>query len=83
MKKILLSIAIVLMIGLSASAQRGNGNDGFFLGWEDVNNGIELSRDPGFPGGHGGGDEPAPLGSGIAVLTALGVGYALKKRYTK
>ena len=86
MKKILLSVAIVLAMGFGASAQRG-GNDNLFSSWNDVSNGLdridnyELNlRDPGLPGSHGGGDTPAPLGSGLVVLTALGAGYAMKKR---
>ena len=69
-------------MGLTASAQR----DGYFNNWDDVSNGLdrvniyEPTRDPGLPGGHGGGDTPAPLGTGIAVLTALGAGYAMLKK---
>ena len=85
MKKILLAIALVLAIGFGASAQRG---DGFFNNWDDLGNGLDKYDDfdnglrgggPGTPG-HGGGDQPAPLGSGIVVLTALGAGYAVAKR---
>lgn len=91
MKKILLAIALVSMIGLGASAQRFGSSDGFFNNWEDVGNGLDKFDDfdnlrgggnPGLPGGHGGegNDVPAPLGSGIAVLTALGAGYAIARR---
>ena len=89
MKKILLAIALVSMIGLGASAQRFGSSDSFFNNWEDVGNGLDKFDDfdnlrgggnPGLPGGHGGGDVNAPLGSGIAVLTALGAGYAFAKR---
>ena len=82
MKKLLLSLALVMALGLGASAQR----DGYFNDWDDVSNGLdkintfEPVRDPGLPGGHGGGDTPAPLGTGIAVLTALGAGYAMLKK---
>ena len=82
MKKIVFALAIVLTMGLTANAQR----DGFFNDWDDVGNGLdkintyEPLRDPGFPGGHGGGDTPAPLGSGLLVLTALGAGYAIARR---
>ena len=86
MKKILLSVAIVLAMGFGASAQRG-GNDNLFSSWNDVSNGLdridnyELNlRDPGLPGSHGGGDTPAPLGSGLVILGALGAGYAVAKR---
>ena len=81
MKKILFAIAIVLTLGMTANAQRG-GSDGFFL-WNDSNN--ETFRDTGvefvLPTGHGSGDDfTAPLGSGLLVLTALGAGYALRRR---
>ena len=86
MKKILLAIALVLTIGLGANAQRGG--DGFFNNWNDVGNGLDNYNEfdnglrdggPGTPG-HGGGDQPAPLGSGLLVLTALGAGYAVARR---
>ena len=88
MKKIILAVAIVLTMGFGAMAQ---GNDNLFTDWNDISNGLDMTgdnfgnglRDPGFPGGHGGGDTPAPLGSGLVVLTALGAGYALSKRNTK
>lgn len=90
MKKILLAIALVSMIGLGASAQRFGSSDGFFNNWEDVGNGLDQFDDfdnlrgggPGLPGGgHGhGGDPSAPLGSGLLVLTALGAGYAVARR---
>ena len=85
MKKIFLTIAIVLMVSFSANAQR----DGFFMSWDDVSNGLDQYNDfdnglyrgggPGFPG-HGGGDTPAPLGSGLIILGALGAGYAVARR---
>lgn len=91
MKKILLAVVLVLTVGLCASAQRGE-RDGFFNDWSDVSNGLDEFDDfnnglyrgggPNTPG-HGGGDTPAPLGSGLVVLTALGAGYALKKRREK
>ena len=85
MKKILLAIALVLAIGLGANAQRG---DGFFNNWNDVGNGLDkfddfdngLRGDGPVTPGHGGGDQPAPLGSGLLVLTALGAGYAVARR---
>lgn len=83
MKKLLLALALVMALGLGANAQR----DSYFNDWDDVGNGLDKiefdyggMRDPGLPGGHGGGDTPAPLGTGIAVLTALGAGYAMLKK---
>ena len=83
MKKILLALALVLIVGLGANAQR----DSYFNDWKDVGNGLDqfndfdngLTRDPVFPG-HNGGDTPAPLGSGLLVLTALGAGYMVARR---
>ena len=82
MKKLLIALAIVLAVGLTANAQRDN----FFNDWDDVSNGLDkintfdnLDKGPVLPG-HGGGDTPAPLGSGLIVLTALGAGYALTKK---
>jgi len=91
MKKVLLALALVLTVGLCANAQDNDGRDGLFTDWKDLGNGLDEydefdefnedpTRDPSLPGGHGGGDTPAPLGSGIVVLTTLGAGYALAKR---
>ena len=79
MKKILFAIAIVMMMGFTASAQR----DSFFNDWKDIGNGLD--RDPfdmpTLPGSHGWTDDVnAPLGSGLLVLTALGAGYAVAHR---
>jgi hypothetical protein len=83
MKKLLLSQTLVLAMGLCANAQR----DSYFNDWDDVGNGLDKIefdygglRDPGLPGGHGGGDTPAPLGTGLVILTALGAGYAFAKK---
>ena len=83
MKKILFAIAIVLMIGFTANAQR-SGRDGFFNDWDDVSNGLDrtsIGDLPTLPTSHGITDDvSAPLGSGLLVLTALGAGYALTKK---
>ena len=83
MKKIVLAIALVLAIGLGAKAQIEL-SDAFFNDWAQ----SDLLRDgglglilPGLPGDHGlGGDVPAPLGSGLIILGALGAGYAIRKK---
>ena len=88
MKKILLAAVLVLTVGLFASAQQRGGRDGFFNDWSDVSNGLDEFDDfnNGLRGGgvntpgHGNGDTPAPLGSGLVVLTALGAGYAMAKK---
>lgn len=83
MKKIVLAIALVLAIGLGAKAQIGV-SDAFINDWTQ----SDILRDgglgfllPGLPFEHGGlGDVPAPLGSGLLILSALGAGYAIKKK---
>ena len=91
MKKIIFAIAIVLTIGLTANAQ---GRDGFFSSWNDNYNdrgtigtgSIDNITLPGgdlVTGNNYGNDEPAPLGSGLLVLTALGAGYAVYRKKRK
>ena len=84
MKKIIFAIAIVLTIGLSASAQ---GNDSF-LAWEESwgNRGVDdFPLIPFAAMGINGNvnADPAPLGSGLLALTALGAGYAVAKKRKK
>ena len=81
MKKFLFSIALTITLGLTASAQY---TDGFFNDWGNGFDRTGTGNEIGFvlPASHGNGlDTPsAPLGSGLLVLTALGAGYALKKK---
>lgn len=84
MKKFLLTIAVVFMVGFSAGAQ---GHDGFIMGG---NSGDRLGEDnttlPRLPQGGVGaqyGDQPAPLGGGLLILTALGAGYAFSRKREK
>ena len=83
MKKILFAIALVIMLGFTASAQRGT--DGFFGSYYDDsygNRGIgdlslptlqnEMSSDPT--------PDPTPLGSGLLIMTALGAGYVVYRK---
>ena len=81
MKKILFAIAFVVIMSLGGIAQ----TDGFFRvnNVEDCdyrnepNSGFDFS----LPQSHGYEyDTNAPLGGGLLILTALGVGYALKKK---
>lgn len=83
MKKIFLAIALVLVLGLGAKAQIGV-SDAFVNDWSmgdmfrDGGLGLLL---PIIPGDHGlSGDQPAPLGSGLFILGALGAGYATLRR---
>ena len=85
MKKLALTIAIVLGLGMTSFADPNNGG-GLFQRGEAVenNNGtIYGSNRDGFPilPNHGSDtNEPAPVGSGIAVLTVLGAAYLVGKR---
>ena len=83
MKKLALTVAIVLGLGMATYAQGG----GLFGQGEAVEESAPAtlynrSGIPGMPGGHGGNaDHPAaPLGSGIAVLVGLGAAYAFAKK---
>jgi hypothetical protein len=89
MKKLVLTIAIVLTMGLNAFAQYDEDK----FGIQPWFGSSLLGRDGGsgdptdegspliLPGGHGGtGDEPAPVGSGIAVLVGLGAAYLVSKK---
>ncbi|MDO5341624.1 MAG: hypothetical protein Q4F69_04130 [Bacteroidia bacterium] len=75
MKKILLT-AIVVMFGFSGIAQR----DGFFNDWYDVDE--RNFNMPEFPDAHGDlyNSDAAPVGSGVLILTTIGIGYAVLKR---
>ena len=84
MKKILFTIALTITLGLTATAQY---SDGFFNNWDNDLDRTGIGSDIGFvlPTNHGYGEDTpsAPLGSGLLVLTALGAGYALKKKLEK
>ncbi len=81
MKKLALTIAIVLGLSMTTFAdggglfQRGNTP-------ENSQEGTSLRGDgPGLPGHGSQTDEPAPLGSGIVLLTALGAAYGIAKKH--
>ena len=77
MKKILFTIAITLGLATGAMAQ----SDGFFNNWSDFDNRENDVDLPALPSEHGyTGNQNAPLGSGLLILTALGAGYAALKR---
>lgn len=85
MKKALLTIALVATLGLVANAQP----DGFFRNDGNGDNGTRTDisgTTPALPSGGVGtrnDDQPAPLGSGLLILTALGAGYAVTRRREK
>ena len=81
MKKIYLTLVLTLSLSLNVLAQ----TDGFFkMDNEDIYNrlddptsvGLNLPHNPiGDPN-----NAPAPLGNGLLILTAVGLGYAIRKR---
>ena len=85
MKKLVLTIAVVLGLSLTTFA---NTNDGglFQRGASESTYGVYGDRDggvftPGLPTDHNmNGDQEAPLGSGIAVLLGLGAAYMVGKK---
>ena len=89
MKKLALSLAIVLGMSFGAMAQGG------LFQYGDVNEGYETNRGfglreggiPGMPGdGHGAGTDQGattPLAGGALLLIGFGAAYALKKRNEK
>ena len=86
MKKLALTIAIVLTMGLSSFAQDGGLlNRGVSFDKSGNTKGGMRGGDMGLPGDHGlGGDQDAsPLGSGIAVLLGLGGAYLIGKKRTE
>ncbi len=84
MKKLAITIAIVLGLGMTSFAEPTNG--GLFQRGEVVENhggtiyGSNRDIVPMLPGHGVEGNQPAPLGSGIALLTALGAAYLVGKR---
>ena len=85
MKKFLFSIALTITLSFGANAQYLGMSDSFFNDWTQSDR-LDIG---GFsfvlPANHGFGvDTPsAPLGSGFLIITALGAGYALKKKREK
>ena len=89
MKKIALTIAILLGITMGASAQDnglfGKGpnpwSENYFYNYNNRTEGEGLL---GLPSAHGGTtDEPAPIGSGALLLIGFGAAYALSKKNKK
>lgn len=72
MKKILFSIALIFCLAFGTMAQ-----EDFFGSYEKEGNTRGL---PDLPGGGETGDQPAPLSSGLLILTSLGVGYFVGKK---
>ena len=82
MKKLALTLAIILGLSMASFAEGG----GLFGQGQTVEENTPTTtmyhRDgtPGLPGHGGTGNQPAPVGSGIAVLIGLGAAYAVAKK---
>ena len=79
MKKIALTLAIVLGMTMTTFADGG----GLFQRGADspeASNRTEGALTPGLPSHGEMGNQDAPLGAGIMVLTALGAGYLIGKK---
>ena len=85
MKKLALTIAIVLGLSMTTFANPDEGGL-FQRGTTPANESLYGNRElpsltPGLPGHGSEGNEPAaPLGSGIAVLLGLGAAYMVGKK---
>ena len=85
MKKLALTIAIVLGLSMATFANPDEGGL-FQRGTTPANESLygtperEGLMTPGLPGHGSGNNEPAPLGSGIAVLLGLGAAYMVGKK---
>lgn len=82
MKKVFLILALVFAMGFDMLAQH---KDGFFSDYDnDPYNRIDNPNDIGLhvPNGTLGNpnSEPAPIGNGLIILTALGVAYTFRSR---
>ncbi len=78
MKKVLVTLSLVVTLGLGAMAQ----NDAFFS-YNDVENNNQRGGTfvPVLPGQGVGTDQSgAPLGSGLLILAGLGAAYALRRK---
>ena len=89
MKKTIITLSLILGITMTSFADGGlfnrgnNARNGQTSGYIYFNTKDPVTRDGMFPSlpPHGEGDnQPAPLGSGIALLTALGAGYVVAKK---
>ena len=76
MKRIVVSIAIVLTLGLSVNAQ----SDGFFsTSYQEYGRGASNEL-PALPRAGKDIDQSAPVGSGLLLLAGMGAAYALRKK---
>ena len=78
MKKLILTTAIILGLGLTSFADP-NGGGVFQRGNEPARLG-ETGGTPALPGHGLNTNQPAPLGTGVMLLTALGAAYIVGKK---
>ena len=79
MKKLALTIAIVLGLGLTSFANPDGGGM-FGRGTEPENNRDGVFNSPALPSHGQTENQNAPLGTGIALMTALGAAYLVGKK---
>ena len=84
MKKLAMTLAIVLGLGMASYANGGGlfgqGQAAPEQNSTPVMSGNRLGGAPGLPNHNQDSNQPAPLGSGIAVLIGLGAAYAVAKK---
>jgi len=82
MKKLVLSIAVILLMGTTAFAQDGGGALRRSKEYRENYRITTRNRGmlPGLPEFESDLDQDAPLGSGVAVLLGLGAAYLVGKR---
>ena len=73
------ALAALLLSANNLNAQN-DGNRGLFGRGVTSDNAESNNRDGGVGLGGAENENPTPVGSGIAILTAIGAGYALLKR---
>ena len=84
MKKLALTIAVVLGLGLTTFAENNDGGL-FQRGASEPTSGIFNDREglpmmPNLPVHNQPGNQDAPLGSGVALLLGLGAAYMVAKK---
>ena len=80
MKKLALTMALVLAMGLGASAQQGGGLLKRGGGTREDNRNLTTPIMPQTFGSTNNEDASSPLGSGVAVLLTLGGAYLVAKK---
>jgi hypothetical protein len=84
MKKLAMTLAIVLGLGVASYANGGGlfgqGQAAPEQSSTTMMSGTRLGGGPALPDHGSEGNQPAPLGSGIAVLIGLGAAYAVAKK---